>query len=409
MPSETHIQRQNKKFAFFYGTINQDAFYKSLEDIPDISIVAKFNQSGFSGFLPFYDNGVCAFFTLDYTRATNEGRAHEWIKRIEERDQQFIHYLIAERNELYEFAYSTNTVAKQLISLSELNRKAANLPSHTNPLKNVGDNYQLDFLPMPDSAENCALIIAEKMSPQNYNSHDTCMEAPHLELVFNASRKGILASSGLGHSLVFSMATTEQGGLDPAHIICIDANAGAFKIKNDPETIRKFMVAFDEQLVGELDIGSYMMNQVTVKSIPQKGTEHWKYMKKYIQADQHLGNNANYLLSDLHQLNEFLRQQVEKLIKSRHSDWIPFFRDTFENKTDEKITMLKKIHENTQVALARLFQPGVNVLEYNDKLIEITKRMYLDTKDAVQMHRKFFSCGRTESEHQLEQLNISII
>jgi hypothetical protein len=137
MTREIHLRRQLNKFAFFYGTINQKAFYKALTNIHGISIVAKFNQCGVSGFLPFFDNGVCAFFTLDYARATNEGRAHEWIKRIEERDQQFIRYLIAERNELYDWRYLPNTMRNQLISLSEINRARSNLPFSRNPVKHV--------------------------------------------------------------------------------------------------------------------------------------------------------------------------------------------------------------------------------------------------------------------------------
>ncbi|WP_040536375.1 hypothetical protein [Legionella drancourtii] len=414
MSNKTHQKRQHKKFAFLMGSMNQKAFYKALGKIQDISIIAKFNQSGFSGFLPFFDMGVCGFFSLDYARAANEGRAHEWIKRIEKRDQEFIRYLIAERNEKYDFQFFPHTIEAQLISLSELNRATSNLLTHTHPIQDVAYNYQYnDFEyerddPHPNSAENCAQIIANKMDPSNYCSQDTCMEAPHIQLSINVARKGLLPSTPFSHCLIFSMATIEKGGLDPAHLICVDANAGAFKIKNDTETIKKFLVAFDEQLVSGFNIASYELTGVTVDSIPKKGTDKWKKMKEYIQTDEQLGHDANYILSDLHQLNEFLRQQVEQLEASRKTKRVLFFKNTFETNTAEKIAKLKEIHRDTQIKLNELFQAGVNPLTYDEQLTEITKCMFSETMDAAKIHRNFFSFGQTESEKKLNQLNLSI-
>lgn len=390
------------------GSMNQKAFYKALEKIQDISILAKFNQSGFSGFLPFFDIGVCSFFSLDYARAANEGRSDEWIKRIEKRDQEFIRYLIAERNENYDFLFSPHTIKEQLISLSELNRATSKLLTHTHPLPKVSSNYkhknfayERDDL-RPNSAENCAQIITDKMYPSNYCSQDTCMEAPHIELSIDVARKGLLPSQPFSHCLIFSMATTEKGGLDPEHLICVDANAGAFKIKNDSETIKKFLVAFDEHLVGGLKIVSYELARITVNSIPEKGTTKWEEMKEYIQTGQQLGHDANYLLSDLHQLNEFLRQQVEQLVASQKSERVLFFKNTFKKNTAEKIEKLKEIHRDTQSKLFELDEVDPA------KLAQITEEMFSKTMDVAKMHRKFFSFGQTESEHKLNQLNLSI-
>lgn len=251
----SHKEIQSKKSALIFGSINQAAFYRALERT-NVTIVQKFQQSGLKGFLQIDDPGVCAAMSTSFAHSLRHGGLREWRSEIATRDPEFIQQLKEEQRKPWALSAEDREKPKEKEKetiediVKKINRKIAS-----------GDKLKQESKRTVPCLSTRTVVnaIENFMDPKKIDTTElSCLDARQMQVNCYFERTGLKGKgTRVNHTIMFSMAVDDKGNLDPNHLLCMDANAGIFKIPNNQEGIKQFMNSFDQHLAKEMVILHY--------------------------------------------------------------------------------------------------------------------------------------------------------
>lgn len=364
---------QNKKSTRIFGTVDQSSFYGALEADKDVVIEVKFKQSGFDGFLPLSDPGVCNFMSDDFAKAVTEGRYETWKSKISERNAEFIEYFRVGQHEAGTREYGPQTN----------HDLTSNKNSYTHETRK--------------SFESDRSALGEKISDQMKSTESSCMEAPCVKLVVKLRRMGI-ARQEFQHAMMFTMATKKNGELDKEHLLFMDPNAGIFKIKNNKESIDRFLQNIDRNLFSQMQVVSMETHLVTNKSLPKKGTEAWNERDKAIKDGKTPDHEANYSLSKLCLLETYLNKQIDRL---ENAGWL---KQKFLSDNKDKLAHLQGVQDELCKKIGELKEKKLPPKEYLEEADKIAHEVFASIDSKILSARRGLGLMESKSLANLNDL-----
>jgi len=273
----------------FVSTMQQRALYAAFKKNKGngTEIVKTFKQSGLSGFLPLLFPGVCLFMTIDYARSLNHGTDNHWLKSLEKKS--FIKRLIVGqlryfgkvKNHLLYDPLFMKTRCDIDLSQGPLSQVKSNLPDVEDEIKSnqseiPNDDFELisdvGLDAMPKQMEPHEDIY-HRLTPNPDSAPSHRIDINHVSWTFMLERKGGLKSlfgNRFAHTTVFSQATKSDGTIDDEHLTFMDPNAGLFKIKNNPESIKEFLETFRSTMLSQYNIVGETTNPIDKIWLPEK-------------------------------------------------------------------------------------------------------------------------------------------
>lgn len=279
----SHQMVQSKKSAIIFGSFDQSAFYQAL-DPKQVNIIQRFQQSGLKGFLPLNDPGVCAAMCTSFAYSLRHGGLREWQGEIATRDPVFIQKLKEEQNKPWALPEESKEPAMDTIIADILEKIASGVDAQQRPRMTL-------------TATNAVIReLVEFMDPQKFKSDKagSCLDAPQMQVNCYFERTGWRGKGKrVNHAILFSMAVDEKGNLDPNHLLCMDANAGIFKIQNTLAAIQQFMDSFDQHLAKEMTISHYDANFLPRESLsPEAKDELAETIRANLATDEFVDISA---------------------------------------------------------------------------------------------------------------------
>lgn len=384
---------QGAKRAVIFGSVNQSDFYAACKK-EGIEVPAKFQQSGFNGFLPFSDPGVCKFMSNDFARAVTEGRYNTWKEKISATDREFVARL---RSGQYD---AMETAIQKRHQVGGENRDYGyydpGIKEQSDTRKNM-EQFELSSL---------ASELASKMKVGD--EVNSCLEAPCVTLNVRLKRTGLIGnkSAVFGHEIMFTMAVDEQGRLDKQHLLVMDPNAGIIKINNDKTSIDAFLQVLDTKLFSQMQLRGATITGVTNTNLPEKGTDAWQKLDQEISTNNAPDSKANYALPKLYQLDEYLRTQISRL--ESKSNWSKF-KGLFTSDSSEKLAYLQKQRTDLNTEIEQLKKPidpeGTEASDLFHRVLKnIDSKILGKQRGFLGAVRDKLGLGQSQSMAELQQL-----
>ncbi len=382
----SHIARQDKKSALFFGSVDQSSFYTALESRPQYQVMAKFNQSGLTGFLPLSDPGVCFYMTTDFARAVTEGRYQRWQEHVVKEDKALI--------ERFRAGQHNDNI--RTIQSFERHEHAGERMRLTQEQHQLNDSHH-----QISSREQVARRLADILDPRPFLGSESTMHAPCAYFRASLARKGLFGGQSFGHMTMFTMAVDENGRLDPTHLIFMDPNTGIMKIPNTPEAISDFISLIDDKLLAQMGVRDFSAMEVEKSWLPQADTAEWNAQEQDILSGNIPVDPNDYALSSLCLIDDYLRLQIERLSLD-HSDNIGRIRSIFLTHADNKIEALRNLRGELSDALEHAKTlPKAEAQAY----LRQTQIELLDKIDTcVSKKRHVFAIGESESKIKFNEL-----
>lgn len=379
---------QAKKSALFFGSVDQSSFYKALERDRNFQILHKFQQSGLSGFLPFSDPGVCDYMSRDFARAVTEGRYQEWRNHVVAKDDMLIERFRAGQHNL-------NTRQIQEMERRQFTEAHEQLSQQQNR-----DNERYSMIA---DRQKLATRIGAVFDKNKFNHAQSSLHTPCVYFRVSIERTGLFGKGKrFGHAMMFTMATTDDHKLDPDHLFFMDPNAGIIKIKNTPESINAFIENIDNKLLGELKINQFAAIELERTWLPSTKSEKWEALEHSIVSGNPPKDPNNYALSELCLIDDYLRNQIERLA-SDHSNEMNWFYSLFVQHSDKKIEQLMLYRDELRQMLIDAQQ--IPNPEIRQQFLQ-TKQEELLTKidKCVSEKRHRFAIGESTSKKKFTDL-----
>lgn len=418
--AKDHAESQKAKSRFVFGSMNQSDFYKALAKKNDVVVLNKFNQSGVTGFLPMADSGVCAFMSKDFARAVTEGRFFTWQEKIAARDAQMIARLRAGQNNggyglgfhgekhLQEFEESVrgspSSITSSASSRFDTATHAPDSPLTTTPTT-------------PQSPDSPATLMRRDAASQSiaqaftgFTAEMSCMSSPCVFLNVTLERKGVLSkvldkvnpgANLFGHGMMFTMATTKKGKLDPDHLLFMDPNAGIFKIKNNPDAIQQFMTLIDKKLLSDFYVHDIQAAPIPTPWLPQKDSPEWQTQEAALLSGRAEDHPSNYALPEACLVDEYLRTQIERL-EQKKEEGMGRLAKAFFKGSERKLVVLNACRKELLDALKAYPRADRKTREGE---LERLQEALLDKVDkAVSEKRFLFAVRESTSKSELSSL-----
>lgn len=241
--------------------LRQSSFYSALDELKSqgISTLARFRQGGggsFSGYLPGFSSGACAFTILDFFRAGTQNCVDEWVRhdrttiRLTQHAarQQYL-YMHREKCNTDPLFLATSTGQDEEENLGYFQRKFLSAPEDT--AKTAEKLYEIFHTFLLLHGKDHMQINDQVLPLSTY--------APCIELSFDVHDDD---NHPVKHSMAFILEP--PGNQHPPCLLFLDPNAGVIRIPLDRMSLETTLTNLVNHLYSD-----YLINNLQLDQRPQ--------------------------------------------------------------------------------------------------------------------------------------------